>query len=142
MNPLSDKAFRIKALEIDIQGFAEYYLYKNFNFPTPQFHKDWIKIFRTYQRIGIACARGHSKSLWFSTVFPLWSIVYQKKKFIVLLSDTQQQANEFLGQIIQEFETNDALKEDFGELAGYVPPSAKDKKKWTTSNHYRNKDYS
>ncbi len=124
---------RLELASVDIQFFAEYYLAKYFNFPTPQFHIDWIEYFTNYDRVALACPRGSAKTTWWSLVFPLWCILFQKKQFIILFSDTKDQANGFLGSIIEELETNETIIKDFGKIAGYVPPTAQEKKTWTAS---------
>lgn len=82
-------------------------------------------------RIAIAAPREHAKTTWFSLVYPLWCILNKKKKFILILSDTQSQAKDLLGAIVQELETNERIISDYGNKAGYVPPRAEDKKKWS-----------
>ncbi len=49
---------------------------------------------------------------------PLWCIVGSRKKFIVIISDTSDQAEEFLDEIKAELEMNDRLIEDFPEACG------------------------
>jgi len=70
------------------------------------------------QRIAEAAPRGNAKSSIVSLIFPIWCAVFRKKEFIILISDTASQANEFLGNIRSEFEDNQRLKEDFGDLTG------------------------
>jgi predicted phage terminase large subunit-like protein len=124
-------SIRLKNAEDDIFFFANNYLSHYFSFPTPKIHLDWVDYMTDYQRIILACPRGHSKTTWFSFVYPLWCILFKKKKFIVLLSDTNSQATAFLGAIIEELETNTKIIRDFGKIAGYVPPSSEEKQKWT-----------
>ncbi|MCA9386213.1 hypothetical protein KC717_06220 [Candidatus Dojkabacteria bacterium] len=118
----------------DIYWFARYYFRKYFQYDTPDIHREWINLYSNESRIAIACPRGHAKSTWFSLIFVLHAILFEKKRFIILLSDTQKQAEAFLGQIIEELETNESIIKDFGRVAGYVPPLASDKKKWTMSD--------
>lgn len=86
------------------------------------------------KRVAIAAPREHAKSVWFTLIYVLWCILFKKKSFIVIISDTKDQAEEMLGNIIEELETNPLILEDFGQLVGYFPPRAKDKKKWTASD--------
>ncbi len=48
-----------------------------------------------------------------SAIFPLWCICYNKKKFIILISDTLGQAEDFLADIKRELETNLMIQQDF-----------------------------
>ncbi len=70
------------------------------------------------QRVAIAAPRGNAKSSITSLIFIIWCIVYKKKHFIILLSDTSSQAEEFLSNIRNEIESNDRLIADFGKLVG------------------------
>jgi len=66
-------------------------------------------------RIAQAAPRGHAKSTIASLILPLWCIVGEKQKFIGLVSDTTEQAADFLEFIKAELETNERLIEDFPE---------------------------
>lgn len=124
-----------KALaEQSIEFFAKYYLAHHILTNIPKIHKTWYKDFTKHTRIARAAPRGHSKTTTHSLVYPLWNILFQKRKFILLISDTQQQGNEILGAIVQELETNPRILRDFGSIAGFIPPTAEAKKKWTTSD--------
>lgn len=70
------------------------------------------------QRVAIAAPRGNAKSSITSLIFILWCVMFNKKHFIVLLSDTSSQAEEFLANIRNEIESNDRLMNDFGSLVG------------------------
>src|SRR3990172_4982837 len=114
----------------DILFFAKYYLAKHVRTNIPQLHKEWYSFLKN-EGIVIAAPRSHAKTTVFSLVYPLYCILFQKKKYLVLISDTYQQAEEYLGSIIQELEENRRIIEDFGKIAGYLPPSLEEKKKWT-----------
>ena len=65
-----------------------------------------------------AAPRGHGKSRIISVVFPIWLIVYGYRKNILIISDTFEQAKEFIQTIKDELEDNERLKKDFGLLKG------------------------
>ncbi len=65
-----------------------------------------------------AAPRGHAKSTLTTLVLPLWCIVGQHRRFIGVISDTTEQAEEFLESIKAELEVNERLKEDFPEACG------------------------
>jgi len=69
----------------------------------------------------IAAPRGNAKSSIISAIFPLWCICYNKKKFIVLVSDTAGQAEDFLSDIKREILTNEKLQRDFPHIKGEGP---------------------
>lgn len=65
-----------------------------------------------------AAPRSHAKSTLFSFLYPLWSAVYRRKRFVVLLSSSGTQAELFADAIKKEIEQNELLAEDFGPLCG------------------------
>jgi len=62
----------------------------------------------------IIAFRGSSKSCLASLIFPIWSVINTKTKFILLLSDTFSQSKLVLNNIKQELENNKLLVQDFG----------------------------
>ena len=117
-----------------IEFFASYYLKAHIKTKIPALHKEWYSLIMGNKELALAAPRGHAKSTIFSLVYPLWCILFQKKKFIILISDTADQARELLGTIIEELEMNERIIEDFGHIAGYIPPEAEEKRKWTASD--------
>ncbi|GJL78799.1 MAG: hypothetical protein NPINA01_17880 [Nitrospinaceae bacterium] len=65
-----------------------------------------------------AAPRGHAKSTLATLILPLWCIVARHRRFICLISDTTEQAAEFLESIKAELEVNERLREDFPEACG------------------------
>jgi len=66
----------------------------------------------------VAAPRGGSKSSVVSLIFPLWCITYNKKKFMIICSDTAGQAEDFLADIKRELEFNVKLNSDFPHIQG------------------------
>lgn len=122
-----------KILENRIDIFAKFILKEHIKTEIGKLHQEWYELLESDENIALACPRGHAKSTIFSLVYPLYCILFQKKKLIVIISDTQQQANDLLGSIIEQLETNERIIKIFGKVAGYVPPKAEDKQKWTMS---------
>ena len=69
----------------------------------------------------IAAPRANSKSSVVSGIFPIWCICYRKKKFVLMISDTLSQAEDFLYDIKQELEFNEKLLRDFSGVCGKGP---------------------
>jgi predicted phage terminase large subunit-like protein len=86
--------------------------------PPAEFHKEIYRILLSEQFAAIAAPREHAKSTVVSVFWPLYCICYKKRRFIVLISDTQPQAALQLAAIKEELETNDELRKDFGDLVG------------------------
>ena len=62
----------------------------------------------------------HNSSI-VSAILPLWCICYNKKKFIVLVSNTASQAEDFLADIKRELTFNEKLNKDFPHISGQGP---------------------
>lgn len=84
---------------------------KSFDILTKPEHKKGIKL-------AVAAPRGYSKSSLLSFILPLWCICFEKKKYIILISETQGQAEDFLDDIKSEIIGNQKLAEDFPHVCG------------------------
>lgn len=71
-------------------------------------------------RRAIEAPRGHAKSTTFTFKDDLHAAVYGYKHYIIILSDSSEQAEGFLTDLKTELEENAALREDFGGLEGRV----------------------
>ena len=85
---------------------------------TPDFHKEILSLASNQEEklIGIAAPRGHAKSTIVDFVFAIWSTVYEKHHFGVIISDTVTQSIEFVNAIKDEFENNLILRWLYGDL--------------------------
>lgn len=82
--------------------------------PIPPFHKEmWDLCCSDNKKVVIAAPRGHAKSTAITHAYILAMMCFRVKEFCLLVSDTEGQASEFLGDIRAEFEDNEALKETF-----------------------------
>ena len=111
----------------DFRFFCEYYLSEYF--PSP-----WSKGFHFWAlsmledlalnhnneetRTVTAAPRGHAKSTCFSFAYPLWLILYQRKRFIVIISATSGVASQFIRDIRIALEFNERIVRDFDHPAG------------------------
>lgn len=109
----------------DIEEFGRHYFPDYFEDETPDFHyelDETIDRYETdrgdYRGLVIAAPRGHAKTFRISFLKVIHWIVYQRKRFIVLISDTGPQAESLTTAIKIEFEQNDQLRADFGDLVG------------------------
>lgn len=73
----------------------------------------------------LAAPRGNAKSTLVSLALPLWCALFRRKHYIVIVSDTASQADDFLNNIKNELETNERIISDFGNQIGTV---------WTNSD--------
>ncbi|AZU61060.1 hypothetical protein [Neobacillus mesonae] len=77
-------------------------------------------------RLAIAAARGHSKSGMFSNAFPLHQVVYRRRKYVLIISETDSLSKKLVGWVNKQLKFNELLREDFGELLN--PSSSRNEK--------------
>lgn len=85
--------------------------------PTPECHLDWWKLCCSPSSlVALAAPRGHAKSTAITHTYTLASVLFEDRKFVVLVSDTYDQAVLFLQDIKTELLDNDDLVATFGEI--------------------------
>ena len=100
-----------------IYGFTTSLLLSRFDNPkpTPSFHKElWELVCRPEPKVAIAAPRGHAKSTAITHSYTLASVLFRKARFVLVVSDTEGQAVQFLGDIKRELTENDDLINLFG----------------------------
>lgn len=132
-----EHGLRRKLAAIDLAYFGRAYLPHYFVRESPKFHDELNKIWKNGVmkklnpiheaniisrmdgcRRAIAAPRGHAKSTNFTFKDSLHAILYKYKHYILIISDSSEQAEGFLSDIRLELEDNGIIKEDFGELKG------------------------
>lgn len=134
---IGEKGLRKQLGAIDLEYFGRAYLPHYFTRVSPEFHRDLNKLWtngvlkglnpytdskKINQEKGckkaVAAPRGHAKSTNLTFKDALHAITYRYKRFIIILSDSSDQAEGFLGDIKIELEDNKMIHEDFGNLKG------------------------
>lgn len=95
-----------------LEGFVRGFLIKRFDKPTPipQFHRDLWDLFCGKERyIAAAAPRGHAKSTAITHSYTLANVLFRVRKFVILVSDTETQAIQFLNDIKMELTDNAEL---------------------------------
>lgn len=88
----------------------------------PEFHLemteviDDVSVNNTNAKIGIAAPRSHAKSTWFTKDFPLSEVVYRKRRYIIIISETPSVAKANMEWIRNQLKFNAKLRDDFGPL--------------------------
>lgn len=140
--PLTGKGgIRQRLGAIDMEFFGRAYFPHYFSRPSPEFHREldaiWHKgvlkdrfpvtpsAVKEISRMNgvkrvVAAPRGHAKSTSLTFKGTIHAVVYEYKHYPIIISDSSEQAEGFLDNIRVEFEENEALREDFGDLAGKV----------------------
>lgn len=88
----------------------------------PNFHIELCEILNVISneevnaRIGWAAPRGHAKSAYLSNAYPIREIVFRRRKYILVISETDSMSKKFIEWIGQQLKYNVKLRNDFGEL--------------------------
>ncbi|MFA5050841.1 MAG: hypothetical protein WC499_01875 [Patescibacteria group bacterium] len=97
--------------------FSLFYLRHHFTYPLAPFHLEMFHLIKhqEYEFIVMMAFRGSGKSTIMNMSNVLWSILGKpQKKFVIIISKTQEQAKNHFANIKSELENNKELKEDFG----------------------------
>jgi predicted phage terminase large subunit-like protein len=100
-----------------IEGFFNLFLKKDCDVPTevPECHREWWEMCcSSYKFVAIAAPRGHAKSTAITQTYTLANICMRKRHFILIVSDTEQQASFFLNDIKKALTENEDLVKVFG----------------------------
>ena len=108
---------RIERAKEDKFFFFKTYLPHYFSSPSAPFHYELVDLLDTIGTpVAVAAPRGFAKSTITTFAYPVHQICFKLRRFIMLISDTEEQASSFAGFIKLELEENERIKQDFGEL--------------------------
>lgn len=77
---------------------------------------DYVDHTERNARLAIAAARGHSKSGMFSNAFPLHQLAYRKRRYVLVISETDGLAKKLIGWVNKQLKFNAKFRADFGVL--------------------------
>ncbi|MEH6943728.1 phage terminase large subunit [Bacillus sp. JJ722] len=77
---------------------------------------DDISNVNTNGKVAVAAPRSHGKSTYLSRATPLREVIYRKRRYIMIISETPNVAAANLSWISGQLKTNKKLREDFGPL--------------------------
>ena len=113
------KRRRIARANKDKLFFMRTYLPHYFSCSFGEFHGEWADLGdMRNQVVLVAAPREHGKSTVFTFGDPLCDICCDKRKFIMIISDSRKQAIGFTLPILLELETNTRILHDFGDMKG------------------------
>lgn len=99
--------------------FMKTYLPHYFSKPFGEFHEEWGELGDLRDDCAfVAAPREHAKSTFYTFGDPIHDICYELRHFIIIASDTNDQATGFTLPIRLEFEDNPRIRHDFGDLHG------------------------
>lgn len=111
--------------KVDLEFFSKAYFPQYFEHDTPDFHKtaynELDKVLNNPPkgaRIVRAWPRGNAKSSIYNFFTPCNAALYGRRKFLVQVSESEAQAEGFLGDIKNALDDNDYIVEDFGNVEG------------------------
>lgn len=125
---------RIHRAEADLLYFAYEYFGEVYNednsgnwIPVPieeapAFHGELCAIMNTVStrdinaKIAVAAPRSHAKSSFLSKAFPLHEIVFRKRKYVIIISETPQVSTGNMEWLGLQLKSNAKLRADFGPL--------------------------
>lgn len=109
--------------ENDFEKFCKIYLESFQTHKSPPFHIEMRELLsqtiagpNKLTRLLFIAPRGFAKSTNNSIFYPLWCALYKKKTDIFLVSATMSLAKEHMRKLRKEFETNEKILSDFGDL--------------------------
>lgn len=131
-----DKEYRIKRSEYDILYFTYEYFSEERNpdnddnlIPkgvfiedAPEFHHDLCakleeqSLYNPTKNIAWAAPRGHAKTMFNSNTYTIHEIVFDKRKFILIVSETAGLSTGLIRYIAEQLKYNEKLRADFGEF--------------------------
>jgi predicted phage terminase large subunit-like protein len=115
---------RLFLANADFQFFCRFYLAHHFYRPLTAMHKEVCGDLEhliddpDVQKEAIAIFRGGGKTTIVSNAFPLWCLLFKKRRYIIIVQNSFEQAKRQLGTIKDELDFNERIKEDFGNEHG------------------------
>ncbi|WP_078390713.1 phage terminase large subunit [Shouchella patagoniensis] len=128
---------RIHRAEVDLLYFVHEYFsevrnpensgnWDGFDIESPEeaaeFHReicaiiDEVSNVKTNDKVAVAAPRGHGKSSYLSKGGPLRDVVFRKRKYIIMISETDTVAKANLDWLTGQLKYNKKLREDFGDI--------------------------
>lgn len=119
---LIDRMVRDRKLRTEITRSSHYWFFHTYfseyvRYPTAPFQREMFQITEDPDmRLAVITAfRGSAKSTIMTLSYPIWAILgSQRKKYVVIISQTQQQAKLHLTNLKREMESNELLRADLG----------------------------
>jgi len=106
----------VKLTAAVVSGFVGSILSPNFDgaVSTPDFHKEcWELCTSDYRQVAIAAPRKHAKTTALTIGYGLATLLFRERKYMIIVSDTMSQAEQFLGEMKQHLSENKDLIELF-----------------------------
>ena len=115
---------RKQLAELDYEFFVRFYVGHHFDREPAPLHKETYRAIQTTMTTpgrmnnAVVWPRGFGKTTTVTLGFPLWTICFKMRRFVVIISNTYSQAKQQLTALKDEIEHNERIHEDFGNLTG------------------------
>lgn len=116
-NVIKKQASRVGATTESHLLFFHTYMYDFVQYEIAPYQKEMFRISEDEKvKLAVICSfRGSGKSTIMTQSFPIWAVLGKmQKKFIMIISQTQDQARAHFKNLKTELETNELLKRDLG----------------------------
>ncbi len=100
-----------------LEGLVKLFLLPRYDTPQPIpgfHHKLWQHCCSDDSRVALAAPRGFAKSTAVTHAYTIGNVLMGDRDFVMIVSDTETQAAQFLGDIKAEFQENEPLMKQFG----------------------------
>jgi phage terminase large subunit-like protein len=114
---ISDRKIRTSVTSESHYWFFNVYFSHYVTYPTAPFQREMFSLTEQedVNNIVTLAFRGSAKSTIMTMSYPIWAILgKQKKKFVIILGQTQAKARQHLINLKREFESNELLRADLG----------------------------
>lgn len=116
---VNKRSIRLKLATESLYYFAHIYFGEFIRYKTAPFQHEIYKLLADENEnyVAVVAFRGSGKSTIATQIFPIWALLGQlNKKYILILSLNQSQAQNHLQNIKRQIEGNEMLLKDFGPL--------------------------
>lgn len=114
---IKKQSSRVEVTKKSHLWFFHTYLSEYVQYPIADFHKEMFEITENDDiKLATFCSfRGSGKSTLMTLSYPIWAVLGRpQKKFVVIISQTAEQAKLHFKNLKRELETNELLKRDLG----------------------------
>ena len=124
--PVDSRLIRLALCEVDFEFFKLFYLGHHFYLPSAKMHYEITAeieyIIDTKGKIysAVVWPRGFAKTTTVTLGLPLWCALLRKRRYILIVSDSHDQAKQQLANLQDELENNERIREDFGDMKGRI----------------------
>jgi len=113
--PAGEKDERLARAGRDPLWFGQTYLPHYFTAKPAAFHREILRLAdHRPGYVAIAAPRGHAKSTILTLAYILHQVLFVQRRFVVVISENEDDAGAFLEYIRLELEENERLRGDFG----------------------------